>query len=112
MDRIKIYDSKSIYLIDDTSRRITADKFIEYFTNTLNRIAEKYQISANQVKVDCESDSFYDQCVNLTFMRYETDSEKNIRIHKEQVNKEQELKQLKTLVDKYKGEALEYLKHD
>lgn len=45
-------------------------------------------------------------------MRYETDAEKNIRIHKNKVNKEYELKQLKTLVDKYKDEVLEYLKHD
>ena len=45
-------------------------------------------------------------------MRYETDAEKNILIHKNQVNKEQELKQLKMLVDKYKDDVLEYLKHD
>lgn len=112
MDRIKVYDSRSIHLIDDMGNRITADEFIEYFTNTLNRIIEKYQVSEDQVKVDCESDTFYDQCVNLTFMRYETDAEKNILIHKNQVNKEQELKQLKMLVDKYKDDVLEYLKHD
>lgn len=112
MDRIKIYDRKSVYLIDDKNQRITADKFIEYFTNTLNKITEKYQVPANQIKVDCESDTFDDQCVNLSFMRYETDAEKNLRIYKTQVNKEYELKQLKTLVDKYKNEVLEYLKHD
>lgn len=112
MDRIKIYDSKRIYLIDYKGQRITADEFIKHFTNTLNRITEKHQVSANQVKVDCESDTFYDQCINLTFMRYETDAEKNIRIHQNQVNKESELKQLKTLVDKYKDEVLEYIKRD
>lgn len=112
MDRIKIYDCKSIHLIDDMGNHITADEFIEYFTNTLNRIIEKYQVSEDQVKVACESDTFYDQCVDLRFMRYETDAEKNTRIHKNQVNKEHELKQLKTLVDKYKDAVLEYLKHD
>lgn len=112
MDRIKIYDRKSVYLIDDKNQRITADKFIEYFTNTLNRITEQHQVPANQVKIDCESDTFDDQCVNLSFMRYETDAEKNLRMYKTQVNKERELKQLKTLVDKYKDEVLEYLKHD
>ena len=34
------------------------------------------------------------------------------QISANQFNKEQELKQLKILIDKYKNDVLEYLKHD